>query len=347
MNLLAEYLLNSPAGGLPQVLIYLISMLTACAAVVVLMLLLVMFFTWWERKVAAHIQDRLGPMRVGGWHGWAQPIADTVKLLVKEDIIPDAAIKRFFNVAPVICFIAVMMGYAVLVFGPGLTAADLNIGLFYLLAISSLTVIGILMGAWASGNKWSLIGGMRSAAQIVSYELPVALSMIPAVLLAGSLNMGEIITAQSGGIHHWFIFNNPFAFLAFFVYFVASLAENNRAPFDLPEAESELVAGFFTEYTGLRFAFFFLAEYAEMFLLGAVAVTLFLGGWEGPLGGTLLPGWLMFIFKTLVLVTIVMWFRWTYPRLRVDQLMRVTWKYLLPLAFLNIAGVAVWMIVTR
>ncbi|HGY56358.1 MAG TPA: NADH-quinone oxidoreductase subunit NuoH [Caldithrix abyssi] len=290
---------------------------------------------WLERKISGHMQDRLGPMEVGGWHGWAQTIADTVKLLVKEDIIPEKADKFLFKFAPFIMFTASMAAFAALPWSARFIPANLNVGLLYILSVSSLVVIGILMGGWASNNKWSLYGAMRSAAQMISYEIPVALSLIVALLLTGSMDMQEIVRGQAGGIFNWNIFGYfPLLFIAFIIYFIASLAEVNRTPFDLPEAESELVAGFMTEYSGMRWAFFMLAEYANMFVVSAISTTVFLGGWQ-PIAPFLdfIPGPFWFLGKALFLVLIQMWLRWTLPRLRVDQLMYTTWKVLTPFSF--------------
>ena len=348
------------------------------------------FLSWLERKVAAHMQDRMGPMRVGGWHGWLQAVADGVKLLLKEDLIPGEADRPLFRLAPYVVFAAAVAGFVAIPFGPRLIAWDLNVGILYILAIGSLAVPGILMAAWGSSNKWSLFGGMRSAAQIVSYEVPGAICVVLVVMATGSLSMVDITNAQSGGILHWLAFDYRYGFLflpAFLIFFLTSLAEVNRTPFDLPEAESELVAGFHTEYSGIRFAFFFLAEYANMFLVSLVASVLFLGGWEGAwpllnswwtalvglglmalyLGWFLaadlvlripcrswlyavpghLLGWPMvlvplaigsgavvLVWKAMLLVFLQMWLRWTLPRLRVDQLMHMSWRVLLPASFL-------------
>jgi len=303
-----------------------------------------------ERKVSGHIQDRLGPMR-HGWHGLLQTVADTIKLLGKEDIIPANADRRLFIMAPVILFAATFLVFVALPFGPGAIAADLNIGLFFIIAVTSLVVVGIIMAGYASNNKWSLYGGMRSAAQIVSYEIPVGLSLLIGVMMAGTLNISSLVNAQStglfgqGGILGWNFIQNPFAFIAFFVYLVAGTAEANRTPFDLPESESELVAGAFTEYSGMRWAFFFLAEYANMWIVGVLASVVFLGGWHSPIpGDTLIPGSLWLALKALAIVFVQMWARWTFPRLRVDQLMVTSWKYLTPIAFVNIFGVGLWLV---
>lgn len=309
----------------------------------------VMALVWLERKVSAHMQDRLGPMYVGGWHGWAQTLADTVKLLLKEDIIPAAADRPLFRIAPALVFTAAFSGFVVLPFGELSIASDLNIGVFYVVAVASLGVVGIIMAGWASNNKYALFGGMRAAAQIVSYEIPAALSIMPVIVLAGSLSMQEIVLGQRGGIQNWYVFRNPFTFLAFFTYFICSLAEVNRTPFDIPEAESELVAGYHVEYSGLRFAFFFLAEYANMMVVAGVAATLFLGGWSQVLperwfGGPLVPGPILFALKIMFLIFVQMWLRWSLPRLRVDQLMYLCWKVMLPLALLLVIG-AGWLAV--
>jgi NADH-quinone oxidoreductase subunit H len=307
-----------------------------------------LFAVWLERKVSAHMQDRLGPMRVGGWHGWAQTLADILKLIQKEDIVPAAADKKLHFLAPYVVFIGSYAAFAAIPFSSGFVGSNINIGLFYVIAVSSLVVVGILMAGWSSNNKWSLFGAMRSAAQIVSYEIPTALALLAVVMIAGTLNLQEINQLQAGWFWNWYLFRKfPFVFVAFIIYFVASLAETNRTPFDIPEAESELVAGYHTEYSGMKFALFFLAEYANMFAVSAIGSTLFLGGWNSPFGDFLGgPFWGVFWFlsKGMFFVFVQMWLRWTLPRLRVDQLMYVSWKVLTPWAFVCIFGVGLWMI---
>lgn len=307
-----------------------------------------LFAVWWERKISAHMQDRLGPMLTGGWHGWAQTIADILKLIQKEDIIPAAADRKLFILAPYIVFTGSYAAYAAIPFSAAYIGAEINIGLFYVVSISSLVVIGLLMAGWASNNKWSLYGSLRSAAQIISYEIPVALAILAAVMVAGTFDLQEINVLQSGSILNWFVFQKfPLLMLAAFIYFVASLAEVNRTPFDLPESESELVGGYHTEYGGMRFALLFLSEYANMFAVSAILVTLFFGGWNSPFGDFLAgPVWgaFWFLSKGMVVIFMQMWLRWTLPRLRVDQLMYVGWKVLIPFSFVIILGVGAWVL---
>ena len=306
--------------------------------------------TYAERKISADLQKRIGPNRVGPY-GLLQFLADGVKMLHKEDIVPAGADRFIFYFAPLLAMVGVLMTIAVLPFSSGLTMVHLNVGVFYLLAVSSLVGIAVFLGGYAANSKWSLLGGMRGASQIISYEIPVVISVLAIVLLAGGMSFDVIVGAQGGGIHQWFIFHNPFAFMAFFIYFVGALAESNRAPFDLPEAESELVSGYHTEYTGMRFGFFALAEYIEVFVLCAVASSLFLGGYNVP--GNLLHGHPLgqllqigsFFAKTFALYYVVIWVRWTLPRIRVDQLMTICWKYLTPIALFNLMGCALWMYV--
>lgn len=244
-----------------------------------------MFLIWWERKVSGHIQSRLGPMHVGGWHGWSQSIADGIKLILKEDLIPEGADSFLFRLAPYLAFAPVFAAFVAIPFGPQFVFENgLNIGVLYLLAVLAVEVMGTILAGWGSNSKWSIYGAMREACQVVSYEIPLGISIICGVIVAGTLHMSELSYLQGGGIWKWFVFHNPFIFTAFMLYFIASLASNKRAPFDLPESESELVAGFHTEYSGLRFSFFFFAEYAGMFIVGAIQTILFLGGWNSPLG---------------------------------------------------------------
>ncbi len=307
------------AGGFSIVLI---------AAFLVIM---VMFQTWLERKEAGHIQSRHGPMRVGVWHGWAQPLADTIKLLLKEDITPKGVDLWVFRLAPIIVFIPSFMAYVCIPFGNGMTASDLNVGIIYIVAVTGLVVTAIIMAGWSAGNKYAIMSAFRSGAQIVSYEVPMVISILSVILLVGSFKMGDFVKVQQE--YCWLIFLQPLAFL---IYFISAVAETNRAPFDLPEAESEIVAGYFIEYTGMKFALFFLAEYTNMVTVSAVATTLFLGGWTLFGLERIIPPFLIFLVKVLALVFVIIWFRWTFPRLRVDQLMNFCWKILLPLSLANL-----------
>lgn len=335
--------------GMPVELVYAVMMLLFGAIVVFgFVMPMVPITVWLERRVWSRIQSRIGPNRVGP-QGVLQGIADGVKNLLKEDIIPDAADRPLFAFAPYLLVWGFIATFVVIPFSSALIIADLNVGILYLVAATSLTVVGVLMAGWSSNNKWSLIGGIRSAAQIVSYEIPAGLALLPPVLLAGTLSMQGIIRAQGWAPWDWFVFHNPFTFIALSVFYVAALAEANRTPFDLPEAESELVAGFATEYSGMRFALFFLAEWGTLYVIGAVITTLFLGGWQVPLwtnNAVLLnlSQFVVFFVKAYFWAFIAMWIRATLPRIRVDQLMSLCWKYLVPIGFLNLVGTAVWMI---
>ncbi len=311
-------------AGLPLVLgevfgtaLVMLGLFAGCAVVV-------MVLVYAERKIAGHMQARLGPMRVG-WHGVLQVVADTIKLLLKETLIPGRAERGLYRAAPYVVFLSGFLALIALPLDRDLVPLRLNLGLIYLLAAGTPGVIGILMAGWSSGNKYSLLGGMRSAAQMISYEVPLLLSILGVVMIAQTLDLPTLVEAQRVP----YIVLQPLAFL---IFLVAAVAETNRNPFDIPEAESELTAGFHTEYGGIRFAYFFLSEYVHMFVLSALGATLFLGGWRGPL----LPGWLWLLVKTGAILFVFFWFRWTFPRLRADQLMDLGWKVLLPLAFINI-----------
>jgi NADH-quinone oxidoreductase subunit H len=289
-----------------------------------------LFLVWLERKVAGHIQLRIGPKEVGPF-GVLQTAVDALKLLGKELITPRATSKWLFQFSPILVFVPAVVPFVVFPFGPWLQIRDLNMGLLLIFAFGGINVIAILMGGWASNNKYALLGAMRSVAQNVAYEIPLLLAAMSVVLMAGSLSLQQIVLAQ-GKV--WYVFCQPIAFL---IYMIAATAETNRAPFDIPEAESELVAGFHTEYSGMRFSLFFLAEYTEMFVVAAVGTTLFLGGWRGPF----LPGVWWFLAKVFFLIFIAMWARWTFPRVRFDQLMNFAWKYMTPLALANLLATAV------
>jgi NADH-quinone oxidoreductase subunit H len=301
---------------------------------------IVMSLVFLERRVLALIQDRLGPNRVGP-QGVLQAVADVLKLLAKEDVIPTAADKWVYVLAMFVVVVPSLLVYAVVPFGRGMIIADVNVGLLFFIAIGSIGMIGILMAGWGSNNKYALLGAMRAAAQMVSYEIPLVFSVIGVAMLAGSLSTVSIVEFQGAwaGLK-WNVIFQP---IGFFVFFTASLAELNRTPFDLLEAESEIVAGYNVEYSGVRFAMFFLAEYLSSFAMAAMAVTLFLGGWEGPI----LPGWLWFIAKTYAVFFLFYWIRGTFPRVRADQLLSFSWKVLLPLALLNVAITGVGMAVYR
>ena len=303
--------------------------------------------SWVERRVWARIQSRVGPNRVGP-NGFLQWLADGVKHVCKEDVIPADSDPHLFKIAPYLVVLAFVLPWAVMPFSSALILADMNVGILYMTSVTAITVVGVLMAGWASNDKWSLIGGIRSAAQIVSYEIPAGLSIFPIVLMTGTLSMQSIIKAQGWAPQHWFLFANPFTFIAANILYVSALAEGNRTPFDLPEAESELVAGFATEYSGMRYLFFFMAEWGNLFIIGAIITTLFLGGWQFPhiSNNALVMNVLQLItfnVKVLFLVFVSMWVRGTLPRVRIDQLMSLCWKYFVPISFVNMIGTALWV----
>lgn len=285
---------------------------------------MVMGFIWIERRGMARMQARVGPNRAGPF-GLLQPVADALKVLIKEDIVPASADKIVHFLAPVVAFAPVMLIFAVIPFQNGAALANLNIGILYIVAISSLSTVGIFMAGWGSNSKYPLLGAMRNVAAVVSYEIPLVLAAASVVILAGTMSMNQIVLAQNVP----FILVQPLGFL---IFFIAASAEINRSPFDLMEADSELVAGFHTEYSGMKFALFYLVEYAEALAISAIVATLFLGGWRGPL----LPPWLWFIGKVVLVFFVIVWIRTTVPRVRIDQLMALAWKFLLPLSIINL-----------
>jgi NADH-quinone oxidoreductase subunit H len=317
--------------------------ITAISGVVILLV-------WLERKIIARMQDRIGPNRVGPF-GLLQTVADAVKLLSKEDIIPARVDRVLFIIAPILVLAASLMAWAVIPWSPGVVPADINVGVLFLLAMGSMPVLGVIMAGWSSNNKYALLGGMRSAAQLISYEIPGVLAALVPVMLAGTMSLSGIVAAQeqSWALPNWWFVFTPWGFIAFVIYIIAGIAETNRTPFDLIEAESELAAGFHTEYSGMRFALFFLAEYANVFAVSAIGSSLFLGGWAGPLPflPSFGPGIVWFLGKIFFLVFVFMWIRSTLPRMRYDQLMNFAWKRLLPLGLVDVGITAVWISIVR
>ncbi len=303
------------------------TLLLKVAVVMLILFLLPIPFTWAERKIAGHIQQRLGPMRVG-WHGTLQPIADVIKLMSKEDIIPDQADRTLFRIAPVISLVPPFAVFVAIPVGEQLYLSDMNVGLLYIIAVGGLEIYGVIFGGWAANSKYALLGSMRTCAQLISYEVPMGIAVIGVMMLSQSMNLGDIVDAQADS---WHILYQP---LGFFVFLIAGLAEAQRIPFDLAEAEGDLGAGYHTEYSGLRFSFFMVSEYIVMLTLSVLCVILFFGGWHGVL--LPLPPLVWFILKVAFFVWLFMWFRFTFPRYRYDQLMSIGWKVLLPLSLLNI-----------
>ena len=370
---MAEYF----AQYIPSWIAYLAVGLVECGLLLALVMVSVAIFTWMERKVSARIQDRLGPTRVGGRFGWLQPVADGIKLFCKEDLIPAAADQMLFRVAPYISFVTMFAVYLALPWANGWAPVRLDAAVFFIIAVSGLEIFGVILGGYSSGSKWSLYGSMREAAQVISYEIPMGLCVVVPVLITGSMDLVEIGNRQSGWFWNWYLFHDPFTFATFWIYITCAVAHTNRAPFDLPEAESELVAGFMTEYSGFRWAAFFMAEYGAMLAISAMAAILFLGGWNGPIpvaqllhltpetGASIaklvhlepeigvntmwtianLLGLCNMIIKAYVGVTFMMCLRWTLPRLRIDQVMITCLKYCLPLVSITLAGAMLWTFV--
>ena len=358
---------QSLAQYLPDWLAYLIAALVHVMLLNVLVATSALIFIWMERKVSGRIQDRLGPTRVGGRYGWLQTLADGIKLLTKEDLMPGGADRLLFKLAPYVSMAASLGAFMAIPFSVGAVvwaALHLNVAVFFVLAVLGLEVFGTILAGYSSASKWSLFGAMREAAQVVSYEVPLGLCAVVPVLLAGTMDLAVIGSQQAGFFTSWYIFHDPFTFLVFWVYFTCATASVNRAPFDLAEAESELVAGFHTEYSGFRWSVFFLAEYGSMLSVSLLASILFLGGWNGPipifhwLGWSQLPGeaatvtgylaalagLLNLLFKGIVGVAVMMWVRWTLPRLRIDQVMTTCLKYCTPIAAVMFLGVVSWQL---
>lgn len=335
---------------LPRVAVALIVAL----AIVTFIAVSALWFIWLERKVAGRMQDRLGPTRVGGKFGWLQTLADGIKLLLKEDTVPTAADGVLFRMAPYIAFCASFVAFVALPFGAGIVGQELQVAAYFILAVLASEVFGVILAGYASASKWSLFGGIREAAQVVSYEVPRGLCVLVPVVIAGTLNLNRIAAQQEGFLFNWFVFHDPFTFLAFWIFFICATAGCKRAPFDLAEAESELVAGFHVEYSGLRWSFFFMAEYASMFAVSGIATLLFLGGWHtgflpfepsvewGIAGHLLNLG--VFILKCWFLVFVMMWMRWSLPRLRIDQVMTTCLKYFVPISCVLLVGVCLWQL---
>ena len=321
-------------GFLPGNVVDVVMMLVTILTLLLLLSFGFLAMTFLERKIVARIQDRWGPNRAGPW-GLMQPIADMIKMFTKEDIIPTNADKVLHFLAPVIVAALPFIAFIVIPFGKGMIGRDLDIGILFIISVTAPAAVAILLAGWGSNNKYSLLGGMRAVAQLVSYEVPMALSILVVVMLSGSLSMVKIVEAQSGpgniGLG-WFIFAFPIGPIAFGTYFISAIAETNRSPFDIPEAESEIVAGYHTEYTGMKFGLFQMGEYVTMLIQSSIVTTLFLGGWQGPV----LPSYIWFGLKVSVLIFVFMWMRGTLPRLRVDELMGFAWKFLVPVTLANI-----------
>jgi NADH-quinone oxidoreductase subunit H len=351
-----------PYGQLPAVVQTGIAMLIVCAAMLGVVSVVAILFSWAERRVAGRIQARQGPNIVGPI-GILQGVADGLKLMIKEDIVPATVHPFLFRLAPILVFMGAFAPFVVLPFSENLVATHMSLGVYYALSFAAVEVVGIIMAGWASNNKWALYGGMRLAAQMMSYEIPMGLAVLTVVIMTGSLNLADITNQQAGAyILSWNIFRGfPWAFIAFGIFFLAGLASSKRTPFDLPEAESEIVAGYHTEYSGMRWAIFFLSEYGTMYVISMLASVLFLGGWHAPIprviGWGANPAWAAgpvlanligaanMVLKSFGLMFVMLWFRWTFPRVRIDQLIYICMKVLVPLGLLCIAGAAVWALI--
>lgn len=355
---MAEFFANTV--GLPWALAYLVTGFIQCNLLLIVPFVGAMTFVWMERKISARIQDRLGPTRCGGKFGWLQLLADGLKLITKEDLMPADADHMLFKMAPYISFTASFVALLALPFSNGWAVQQMNVGVFFILAVLGLEVFGVILGGYSSASKWSLFGAMRESAQVVSYEVPLGLCVVVPVLIAGTMDLVAIGNMQAGLFTNWLIFHDPFTFITFWVYFTCATASVNRAPFDLAEAESELVAGFHTEYSGFRWLAFYMAEYGSMFTVSGLAAILFFGGWHGPIPllswihaepGTLgawfinFAGLLNFVFKAVLGVTFMIWVRWTLPRLRIDQVMKTCLKYCTPIAAVMFLCATIWTLV--
>jgi NADH-quinone oxidoreductase subunit H len=323
-----------------------VSVLLSIIPIMVVFPTLFAITTWLERKGLGRIQNRLGPNRVGPW-GLFQPVADGLKMVTKEDIVPRDADKVVHFLAPIVLVIPTFLAFAVLPFARNLVPVNLDSGILFFFAVGASTELSIFMAGWASHNKYSLLGAMRAVAQMISYEIPLIISSVTVIMLSGSLSLVDIVSRQSdylfGFIPHWNVFT-PWGFAGLIIFLIASLAESNRSPFDIPEAESEIIAGHLTEYSGFKYALFFMGEYLGMFAMSGLAVTLFLGGWSSPFWfvGGWLPGYVWFFVKLMAVVCLFIWIRGTLPRLRVDQLLNFAWKFMLPMSLINLLAAAVW-----
>lgn len=329
--------------GIPTLPAEIIIKIILTLVVIIFVLINLIVLVWLERKFAAFYADRIGPNRLGPW-GFLQFPADIVKMLGKEDIIPAAVDKPVFKIASICAFLTAILAWAVIPLGRGMILEDLNIGLFYFIAIGSTGTIAFVMAGFASNNKYALLGGMRTAAQMISYEIPLAFSLIGVIMMTGTLSLTGIVEAQH---KVWFVFPQ---ILAFFAYFLSSLAETNRAPLDLSEGEQELTAGYFVEYSGIRYALFMVAEYAHLVAVSAIAAVVFLGGWGAPFGLTFIPGFIWMMLKIYFMIFLFMWVRWTFPRVKIEHLMQIGWKFLIPLTLINIVitgvGIYVYRLIT-